>query len=164
MSMDGIRRDFPALAHCTHLNSGGMAPLPQPVCDEWLRLPRHVATYGPALLLHHDEGLVRVEAAHRALAGFLGVDPDEVAFTTQFSTAVDIVVEGLVWQSGDEIVVTDQEHPALLTPVLNAARRRGLVVRRLPVSPEPGAMLAGLASLLDPRTRLLAVSHVTTET
>src|SRR5256885_5247140 len=47
------------------------------------------------------------------VATILGVDADEIAFTTQFSTAVNIVLEGLPWQPGDEVIVTDQEHPAM---------------------------------------------------
>ena len=34
MSVDGIRRDFPALARCAHLNGGGMASIPQPAGKE----------------------------------------------------------------------------------------------------------------------------------
>ena len=52
----------------------------------------------------------------------------------------------------------------MLTPPLNLARRRDLTIRRLPVSESEDAMLAGLESLLTPRTRLLTASHVTTET
>lgn len=164
MTIADIRRDFPSLTHCIHLNCGGMAPMPAPVIDELLRLPQYVATYGPALLLGHAEELTHAEAAHRALAGVIGAESDEIAFTTQFSTAVNIVVEGLDWHAGDEIIVTDQEHPAMLTPLLNMARRRDLTIRRLPVMESEDAMLSGLAALLTPRTRLLAASHVTTET
>jgi selenocysteine lyase/cysteine desulfurase len=164
MAIGGIRDDFPALAHLVHLNSGGMAPMPHPVTAELLRIPQAVAEYGPYRLQMHDEEFVRVDAAHATLADFLGVESDEIAFTTQFSTAVSIVVEGLGWRPGDEIVVTDQEHPALLTPVLNVARRRDLVIRRLPVVDDPAAMLNGLADLLTARTRLVAFSHITTET
>src|SRR3954470_25003315 len=77
------RGDFPALAHVTHLNSGGMSPWPRPVIDELLRIPRDVGEYGPAPLLAHDEAFTRAEAAHRTVADFLGVDADEVAFITQ---------------------------------------------------------------------------------
>ena len=54
MSIADIRQDFPALAHVTHLNSGGMAPLPTPVIDALLRIPQRVATYGPGLLTARD--------------------------------------------------------------------------------------------------------------
>jgi selenocysteine lyase/cysteine desulfurase len=164
MSVGEARADFPALAHWVHLNSGGMAPMPRLVAAELLRIPQQVAEYGPSLLLAHDESFVRAEAAHATLARFLGAEADEIAFTTQFSTGVSIVVEGLSWRAGDEIVVSDQEHPALLTPILNVARRRGVVVRRFTVADEPAAMLGALAEALTERTRLLAISHVTTET
>src|SRR4051812_48862909 len=164
MTTTSIREDFPALAHITHLNTGGMAPLPRPVIAEWLRIPQQVAEYGPVRLQAHDEELTRDAASHQTVAALLGVDASELAFMTQFSTAVNIVVEGLPWQAGDEVIVSDQEHPALLTPVLNVARRRGVVVRRLPVVDDDNAMLSGLAALLGPRTRLITLSHVTTET
>ena len=69
------------------------------------------------------------------MASFIGADPDEIAFTTQFSTAVNIVVEGMKWEPGDEIIVTDQEHPALLIPILNMVKKRGLVIEALPRQP-----------------------------
>ena len=53
MALGTARQDIPALAHITHLNTGGMAPLPRAVGDELLRLPAHVAEYGPGLLLAH---------------------------------------------------------------------------------------------------------------
>jgi selenocysteine lyase/cysteine desulfurase len=97
------------------------------------------------------------------LAKFIGADADEIAFTTQFSTAVNIVVEGLAWQPGDEVIVTDQEHPALLIPLMNVVRRHDLKVSRIPVSNDAGEMLANFQALLTDRTKLVAVSHVTTD-
>jgi len=161
--LDPIRGDFPTLAHWTYLNCGGMAPLPTSVGAEWLRVPQAVVAEGPLRLQAHDEEFLQIEAARATVARFIGADPDEIAFTTQFSTAMNIVVEGLPWQAGDEIIVTDQEHPALLIPVLNAARRHGLTVRRIPIAPRADAMLASYRALLNERTRLVAVSHVTTD-
>ncbi len=161
--LDPIRKDFPTLAHWTYLNCGGMAPLPASVGAEWLRVPQAVVAEGPLRLQAHDEDFLHIEAARTTIASFIGADPDEIAFTTQFSTAMNIVVEGLPWQTGDEIIVTDQEHPALLIPVLNMARRRGLTVRRIPIAPSADEMLTSYRALLNERTRLVAVSHVTTD-
>jgi selenocysteine lyase/cysteine desulfurase len=158
-----IRDDFPMLAEWTHLNCGGMAPMPTSVGAELLRVPGAVVREGPLRLLTHDEEFLGIEAARATLARFIGAEPDEVAFTTQFSTAVNIVVEGLPWRAGDEVIVTDQEHPALLTPLVNLTQRRKLTIRRLPVSHDPDEMLDGFRRLLRERTRLVAVSHVTTD-
>lgn len=163
MALGTARQDIPALAHVTHLNAAGMAPLPRAVGDELLRLPTHVAEYGPGLLLAHAEELTRADWTHQQLATFLGADPDEIACTTQFSTAINLVVDGLPWQAGDEIVLTDQEHPSVVAPLLNVARRFGVVLRRVPVVQDQAAFLAGLDACLSDRTRLVVASHVTTE-
>jgi cysteine desulfurase / selenocysteine lyase len=60
--------------------------------------------------------------------------------------------------------VSSEEHPALLTPILSIARRRGVRVLRLPISQDPDAMIVRFREILSPRTRLIAVSHVTTDT
>ncbi len=163
MTIGRIRDDFPMLARCTHLNCGGIAPLSTSVGAELLRVPRAVIADGPARLLAHDEEFLGIEAARATLATFIGAEPDEIAFTTQFSTAVNIVVSGLSWHPGDEVIVTDQEHPALLIPLLNTVRRHGLVVHRIPVSHNPDEMLTSFRAVLSDRTKLLAVSHVTTD-
>ncbi len=163
MTVGTIRDDFPMLAEWRHFNCGGMAPMPISVGAELLRVPTAVINDGPLQLLAHDESFLGIETARANLARFLGADPDEIAFTTQFSTAVNIVVEGFPWQEGDHFIVTDQEHPALLIPLINVARRRGLTFSRIPVSDDPAEMLASLDELWTDRTRLVAVSHVTTD-
>jgi selenocysteine lyase/cysteine desulfurase len=151
------------LAQWRHFNCGGMAPMPTSVGAELLRVPTAVINDGPLQLLSHDESFLGIETARATLARFLGADSDEIVFTTQFSTAVNIVVEGMDWQEGDHFIVTDQEHPALLIPLMNMAKRRGLTYSRIPVSEDPAEMLASLEDLWTDRTRLLAVSHVTTD-
>ncbi len=163
MTIGTIRDDFPMLAHCTYFNCGGIAPLSKSVGAELLRIPTSIIEYGPARMLARDDSFIGIEAARARLAAFIGADPDEVAFTTQFSTAVNIVVEGLAWQEGDEVIVTDQEHPAMLIPLMNVVRRHGLKVSRLPVSHNADEMLTHFQALLTDRTRLVAVSHVTTD-
>lgn len=163
MTISSIRGDFPMLAHWRHFNCGGMAPLAKSVGAELLRVPQEVINDGPGRLLAHDEDFLGIETARATLARLINATPDEIAFTTQFSTAANIVIEGLDWREGDEILVTDQEHPALLIPLANMARRRGLVIKRMTVSHDADAMLASFQSLLSPRTKLVAVSHVTTD-
>lgn len=151
------------LAQWQHFNCGGMAPLSNSVGAELLRVPTAVVNEGPLKLLAHDEEFLGIETARATIARFVRADPDEIAFTTQFSTATNIVVEGIDWQAGDELIVTDQEHPALLIPLMNMARRRNLSVKRIPVVSNAEEILESFKELLSDRTRLVAVSHVTTD-
>lgn len=161
--LGSIRGDFPMLSHCTYFNCGGIAPLSRRVGAELVRVPQTVLEEGPARLLARDDDFLGVEKARAKLASFIGADADEIAFTTQFSTAVNIVVEGLAWEAGDEVIVTDEEHPALLIPLMNIVRRHGLKVKRVPVSHNADEMLSHFQALLSDRTKLVAVSHVTTD-
>jgi selenocysteine lyase/cysteine desulfurase len=163
MTINTIRHDFPMLAHYTHFNCGGMAPLANSVGAELLRLPTTIIAEGPGRLLARDDEFIGIEKARARLAKFVGADVDEIAFTTQFSTAANIVVEGLAWQPGDEVIVTDQEHPALLIPLMNVVRRHDLKVSRIPVSHNADEMLSSFQAVLTDRTKLVAVSHVTTD-
>lgn len=161
--LPSIRGDYPMLANCTYFNCGGIAPLSHKVGAELLRVPQSVIAEGPWKMLSRDDSFLGLERARGILANFIGADADEIAFTTQFSTATNIVVEGLAWQEGDEVIVTDQEHPALLIPLMNVVRRHGLKVSRIPVSNNADEMLASYQALLSDRTKLVAVSHVTTD-
>lgn len=158
-----IRGDFPMLAHYTHFNCAGIAPLSTSVGAELLRVPTAIIKEGPWRMMSHDDDFLGIESARSKLAKFVGAGADEIAFTTQFSTAVNIVVEGLRWQAGDEIIVTDQEHPALIVPLMNAVRRHGLTVSRIPVSHNADEMVSSFQASLTNRTKLVAMSHVTTE-
>ncbi len=96
------------------------------------------------------------EAAGRVVGG----SGDDVALTQNTSTGLDIVVWGIDWAPGDEIVCTDCEHPGLTVPIAVAARRHGLRVRWIPADRARGDMAAAVASACGPRTRLVALSHV----
>lgn len=167
MNTNKVRDEFPGLGHYIYLNSGGCAPMPKSVIAEQMRILQHLAEYGPASILvagKTKEEFTRSNAVHETIADFLGVGADEIALFTQFSTSVNIVIEGLAWRPGDEVIISTEEHPALLIPLFNLARRRGLVVKRMHLSSFGDEMVSSLSSLLNPRTRLIALSHVTTET
>lgn len=163
MDIAAIREEIPALARTVYLNTGGTGPSPRRVTDAIVEAYRFLEENGP------DAGPVRgrvreqAEAARRGLAAFVGADPDELAFTRSVSEGINIVAWGLRWAPGDEVIVTDQEHPTGLLPWYTLRDRCGVVVRTLPLVADADRLLDRLRGLLTPRTRLLALSHVTCE-
>lgn len=96
-------------------------------------------------------------------AAFTGCDADEVLFTHGAGEALSTVAAGLDLASGDEVVTTTQEHPAALSPWLFQARRRGIIVKQVPLpSPltGPEQALGLLAGAITERTKVLAFSHL----
>src|SRR5207244_2427723 len=95
--------------------------------------------------------------AREALARILGVEPELVALATSTTNACNIVLAGLDLGAEDEVVTTDVEHFGLLGPLhASGVRVRVARIRDLP----PERSLAVILEEVGPRTRLVAVSHV----
>lgn len=164
MDVEAIRAEIPGLARCIYLNTGGLGPPPRPVLDVLEGAYRSWAENGPQVP-GVWEGLVeRAERARDKVADLMGVTADELAFTRCISEGHSIVAYGLGLQPEDEVIISDEEHPAGLMVWLQLARRQGIVVRRLQTAHDPPLILERLEHLIGPRTRLVALSHVTCET
>ncbi len=156
-----IQAAFPVLQRVTYLNTGTYGPMPVPALDEFVRAVRALERDGVACELGlADEG----NRLRASLAEMVGAQPDEIAFTGNATDGINIALAGLDWRAGDEAITTDEEHEAMLHPLLYLQATQGIRVRRVRCSPEPGVMLDQLNAQRNERTRLLAFSHVTCET
>jgi cysteine desulfurase family protein (TIGR01976 family) len=99
--------------------------------------------------------------AREGMAAFLGAaSPAEIAFGPNMSTLTYMISRafGRTLAPGDEIVVTDLDHDANVTP-WHALQERGVVVRRAPVRLDDCTLdMDALGALLSPRTRIVAVT------
>ena len=98
-----------------------------------------------------------------AFAGFIGCDADELLFTRGSGEALAMVANGLDLIAGDEVLTTNREHPAALSPWLMLARRRGIVVKQIELPAPmtgPEQALGLFAGAVTERTRVLAFSHI----
>jgi isopenicillin-N epimerase len=98
-----------------------------------------------------------------AFAGFVGCDADEILFTRGTGESLATVANGLDLNAGDEVLTTNREHPAALSPWLLLARRRGIVVKQieLPAPMQGPEQALGLfAGAVTERTKVIAFSHV----
>lgn len=155
--LEAVRNAVPLVKKVVYLNTGSEGIVARPVEDKVIELTR----------LYDEEGFnsshileQQVEVARTRLAQWLEVDPDELAFTDNASHSVGIIAAGLDWRDGDEVLMSDEEHPALLLNFYYLAERAGVVVRRFKMTADPEALLVELDRLISPRTRLIATSHV----
>ncbi|MDP9268176.1 MAG: aminotransferase class V-fold PLP-dependent enzyme [Acidobacteriota bacterium] len=101
------------------------------------------------------------------LAGFVGCKRDEIALVRNSTEANSYIANGIDMKAGDEVLMTDQEHPSGNGPWDLRAKRYGVVVKRfvLPKPPKtPAEIMNRLNDALTPRTRVIFVSHITTVT
>jgi isopenicillin-N epimerase len=101
------------------------------------------------------------------LAAFVGCKRDEIALLRNATEANSYIANGIDMKSGDEVLMTDQEHPGGEQPWNLRAKRYGVVVKKItlpkPVQ-NPSQVLNLLNDAVTPRTRVIFFSHITTVT
>lgn len=102
-----------------------------------------------------------VERATRLYAEELGVAPDEVTFLASTGEAMNALARAVPWRPRDEVLALADDFPTVVLPWT----RLGANVRVVQVDPLPGDdRLGALLAALTDRTRLVAVSHVSSFT
>lgn len=161
MDVESIRAGIPALSETTFFNTAGIGPMPSAVADEVVGLLRYEEAHGRSRPDVMETVSGKAEDARRAVAAFFGVTPEEITFTHSISEGMSLVADGLDWRAGDEVIITDQEHTSGHLPWALQAERYGVIVKRLRLMPEPEGVVPRLKALLTDRTRVVALSHVT---
>jgi cysteine desulfurase / selenocysteine lyase len=161
--LDRVRAALPALQECTYLNTGTFGLVAEPVAERALAAQRAFDTRGMAA---YDQALAWQEEARARVAALFNCRTDEVALNGNATDGVNLVACGLAWKADDEVLISDQEHPAMNVPWYTLARRVGIRVRHFPVARDgdPAKTLAGVAERVTPRTRLIGSSHVSHQT
>ena len=104
--------------------------------------------------------MARVEPDLRAqLARVFGAATEEVALTHSTSEGISIVAWSLNWQPGDEVIISNIEHPANVIPWYVLRDRFGIAIREIDLSAGT-SLMDEVAAQLSPRTRMVSISHV----
>ncbi|HTE90960.1 MAG TPA: aminotransferase class V-fold PLP-dependent enzyme [Terriglobales bacterium] len=101
------------------------------------------------------------------LAEFVGCKRDEIALLRNATEANSYIANGIDMKPGDEVLMTDQEHPGGEQPWNLRAKRYGVVVKKITL-PKPVQNSAQVLKLFNDaittRTRVIFFSHITTVT
>jgi cysteine desulfurase / selenocysteine lyase len=164
------RGDFPILSRIVnghplvYLDSAASSQKPRSVVEAMTRYyERSHANVHRSIHTLGEEATELYEAARDRVQRFVNAAArEEIVFTRGTTDGIGIVAEavGRTLKPGDEILVTELEHHSNLVPWQVAARDRGAAVRAVPVVGEGVLDLDALDRLLSPRTRLVAVAHV----
>lgn len=101
------------------------------------------------------------------LAKFVGCTRDEVALVRNATEANSYIANGIDMQPGDEVLMTDQEHPGGEQPWNLRAKRYGVVVKKVTLTKpvkDADQVLTSFGDAITPRTRVIFFSHITTAT
>ena len=166
-----IRSKFPALSRkvygkdLVYFDNAATSQRVQSVVDEWKRVSEESnANIHRAVHCLADEATQAYEQARDAVKEFINAESrEEVVFTSGTTAAVNLVAfsfgEAFV-KEGDEVIVTEAEHHSNIVPWQMMCRRKGAVLKVLPVDDSGYLMIEKLGGLLTDRTRILAVTHI----
>ena len=166
-----IRSKFPALSRkvygkdLVYFDNAATSQRVQSVVDEWKRVSEESnANIHRAVQCLADEATQAYEHARDAVKEFINAESrEEVVFTSGTTAAVNLVAfsfgEAFV-KEGDEVIVTEAEHHSNIVPWQMMCRRKGAVLKVLPVDDSGYLMIEKLGGLLTDRTRILAVTHI----
>jgi L-cysteine/cystine lyase len=163
VDVQAIRAQIPGLAENVYMNTGGVGPSPEPVNEALVGTYNRFQEHGPD---HPDTKAwvsEQVELTRHRLARFLGVTEHELALLRSVSEGIDVVAWGRQWQPGDEVIITDQEHPTGMLPWYNLRDRFGVEVKQVRLIDDRELLLDRIERQITPRTKLLSLSHVTAE-
>ncbi|MDE0650407.1 MAG: aminotransferase class V-fold PLP-dependent enzyme, partial [Gammaproteobacteria bacterium] len=121
------RAEIPASTSSLYFQTGGIGPSPEAVIDH-VRERLAFQNESPAApRIAIDMG--RIEPDLRAQLGrVFGAEADEVALTHSTSEGISIVAWSLNWMPGDEVVISNTEHPANVIPWSVLRDRFGIVI------------------------------------
>jgi L-cysteine/cystine lyase len=157
VTFEEARGQFPVLERLAYLNAGTNGPLPRATIAAMERWNRRDLEQGRGGKKYFEEVLALRERAREAMAEVLEVPPENVALVSSTTNACNTVLAGLDLGPDDEIVTTDVEHFGLLGPLL-ASPASVRVAKLLHEPPLEATRL--ILDQVSPRTRLLAISHV----
>jgi cysteine desulfurase/selenocysteine lyase len=154
-ALGNIAAEFPLQPNIYYLNHAAVAPWPRRTAEAVKRFAEENTTLGAR---HYDQWL-RIESVLREQLRVLLNAPhsDDIALLKNTSEGLSVVAHGLEWQSGDNIIISNEEFPSNRI-VWESLHDRGVTVREadLRVDDPEGA----LVGLVDEHTRLLAISSV----
>jgi selenocysteine lyase/cysteine desulfurase len=160
-----VRRQFSFHENHVPMNAANLCPSPRVVADQVAELTRDIDADCSFQNRAKFNGLL--ETSRHKVAQHLGVSADEIALVRNTSEANNTINNGLSLKPGDEVVVWDQNHPTNNVAWDVRAARFGLKVRRVrtpDVPTEIGQLVSVFEEAFGPRTRVLALTHVSNVT
>lgn len=157
IDLASLRADTPACETLTHFNNAGASLMPRPV---FAALTDHQA-------LEQQIGGYEAQAAakdaiadfYAAFAEMLNCDPLEIAFMESATKAWDAVFYSLPLEPGDRVLVHRSTYSSNFLALLQQAKRKGLEIDFVPSDEDGQIDVAALPSLIQPRTRLILLTH-----
>lgn len=170
LTLDGAQRQFTSLpTDFVYMNNGTEGSMPASVIAKYMEALQ-AWTKNPTSSYEIDPALGKQQKQNRqAMADFLGVGLDNLCLTDNTTMGINMVLMGLNFAAGDKVVITNHEHPCVVSPLWVLKKKFGVAVEVVDF-PEPRSLrdmdADALLDYLLPKesalknAKALCVSHI----
>ncbi|WP_320668181.1 aminotransferase class V-fold PLP-dependent enzyme [Prochlorococcus sp. MIT 1307] len=165
-----LRALMPALQNKKYFNYGGQGPLPQPsleaITTSWIKIQE----LGPFTNKVWPFIASEQQATRQCLAKICGITSSRIALTENVTSGCILPLWGLPFFTGDRLLISDCEHPGVVSACRELADRKLLEIDILQVkqlrqgdtkqNDTEQSLLENLEKALKPKTRLVVLSHI----
>src|ERR1700742_2696478 len=117
VDLDAFRSEFPVLSRSIYLNSGTDGPVPRRAAEASAAAIAEEVEAGRAGRPHFEKVLGNVDAMRERIARLWHTADDNIALTRSATDGINLILNALSWETGDEVVTSDEEHPGILAPL-----------------------------------------------
>ena len=171
LDVDRVRKDFPVLEREVHgkplayLDNAATSQKPRAVIDALTHYySRYNANIHRGVHTLSEEATVAYEAARDKVRDFIRApSSEEIVFTRGTTEAINLVAQSYLRprvREGDEILISQMEHHSNIVPWQLVREQTGAVLKVAPINERGEIELEQFSNLLGPRTRLVALAHV----
>ena len=169
--IEAIRADFPALQQKVHgkilayLDNAASAQKPRQVIAALTEFYTHdYANVHRGVHTLSERATARFEAAREKVKSFLNAKSrEEIVFVRGTTEAINLVAQAYarpLLKPGDEVLITAMEHHSNIVPWQLVCQEKEAKLKVAPIDERGELVLEALAKLLTPRTKLVAVTHM----
>ncbi|HIC15570.1 MAG TPA: aminotransferase class V-fold PLP-dependent enzyme [Gemmatimonadetes bacterium] len=157
-----IREQIPVCQNMTYVNTGWSGPSPFSVVKAIKDRLDLEMNQGPTTSEVYQAGRDIQANIKTAMADLINASVDELCVTRNTTEGLNIVMNGLTWEEGDEIITCDLEHSSVLIPSYYQQHRHGAVVKVLQFNPNENreSILEKISDAITDRTKMVFLSHV----
>ncbi len=170
-NVEGVRRQFPILREApyanplVYLDSAATSQKPQAVIDAISQFyAKDNANVHRGVHYLSERATEAYEGARAKVQGFLNAaHVEEIIFTRGTTESINLVAQTYAKThlgEGDEVLITTMEHHSNIVPWQMICAERGARLRVAPIDDAGELLLDELEQLVGPRTKLVAVTHV----
>ena len=159
-SIEEIRSDFPILKDLIYLDSASTSLTPKQVVEAMNEYYfKYNSNTGRGAYRIAIEASKKVEESREKIAKFINTKENEIIFTKNTTEAINTVANGLNFEKGDNICVSNIEHHSNLIPWLNL-KEKGVKVNIIEANSDGIVEKTDIEESINDKTKLVAITHI----